>query len=33
MFHDAGKTPGFGFFISREILGCHDIPIRENGEP
>jgi signal transduction histidine kinase len=30
---DAGKTPGFGLFISKEILGYHDISIKETGEP
>jgi len=32
-FHDAGKTPGFGLFISKEIPGCHDVLIGKNGEP
>jgi PAS domain S-box-containing protein len=30
---DAGKTAGFGLFISKEILGYHDISIKETGEP
>ena len=30
---DAGKTPSFGLFISKEILGYHDISIKETGEP
>jgi PAS domain S-box-containing protein len=29
----AGKTPGVGLFISKEILGYHDISIQETGEP
>jgi len=29
----AGKTLGFGLFISKEILGYHDISIKETGEP
>jgi signal transduction histidine kinase len=29
----AGKTPEFGLFISKEILGYHDISIKETGEP
>jgi len=29
----AGKTPAFGLFISKEILGYHDISIKETGEP
>jgi len=30
---DAGKTPKFGLFISKEILGYHGISIKETGEP
>jgi len=30
---DAGKTPKFGLFISKEILGYHDFSIKETGEP
>ncbi len=30
---DAGKTASFGLFISKEILGYHDISIKETGEP
>jgi PAS domain S-box-containing protein len=29
----SGKTPGFGLFISKEILGYHGISIKETGEP
>jgi PAS domain S-box-containing protein len=29
----AGKTPRFGLFISKEVLGYHDISIQETGEP
>jgi PAS domain S-box-containing protein len=30
---DVGKTPKFGLFITKEILGYHDISIKETGEP
>jgi PAS domain S-box-containing protein len=30
---DAGKTPKFGLFISKEILEYHGISIKETGEP
>jgi signal transduction histidine kinase len=29
----SGKTTGFGLFLSKEILGYHDISIKETGEP
>jgi len=29
----AGKTPGFGLFISKEILEYHGISIKETGDP
>jgi PAS domain S-box-containing protein len=29
----SGKTPKFGLFLSKEILGYHDISIKETGEP
>ena len=29
----AGKTSAFGLFLSKEILGYHDISIKETGEP
>jgi signal transduction histidine kinase len=29
----SGKTPAFGLFLSKEILGYHDISIQETGDP